>query len=92
MCSFSSVTLVDGSISSVQGIRLANATPSLSLLSVLCVLNFLFRLLSISQFTGILNCSIKFYPTFCEFKKLRTKMIEIGHEKDGLYFLIWSPN
>ena len=67
ICFFLSIILADGSTSSFQGIEIANATPSLSLLSVLCVLNFLFRLLSISQFTRILNCSIKFYPTFCEF-------------------------
>ena len=39
-CSFPSVTLVNGSTSSVQDIRLANAIFSLSLSSVLYIPNF----------------------------------------------------
>ena len=56
MYSFSSVILIDGSTSSVEYVRLANATSSLSLSFALYVSNFAFNLLSVSNITRALNC------------------------------------
>jgi len=88
MCSFSSATLANGSTFPVQDIGLANAISSLSLSlsSILYILNFSFSLLSASKITGALNYLV------CEFQKLRTKMIGTRHEKDGLYYLDMYPN
>jgi len=96
MCSFPSVTLADSFIFSAQGIEIANATFSLSLSFVIYVPSFPLSLLSVSRITRALNCSVTFYPTFCEFQFQELemkKMIGIGHEKDGLYYqdLISKP-
>ena len=88
MCSFPSVTLANDSASFVRGIEIVNVTPSLSLSSVLYVLSFPFNLLLVSRISRGLNCSVNFYPTFCEFQIVKTKkMISTGYEKDKSYYL-----
>ena len=58
------------------------------LTSRLVVPNFFFNLLSVSQLTKFLQCSIKFSPSSCVFQDLKTKkVISVGHESNDLYCL-----
>jgi len=48
----------------------------------------------VCEFARALNCSLKLFPTFCEFQELETKnMIRTRHEKNGLYYqdLVFKP-
>jgi hypothetical protein len=82
------IVLADGSFRPVLGKGVLHPTLSLSLPSSLFVLDSPFNLLSVSQLTKALQCSITFDPTSCVFRDLKTKeMIGLGHEKDGLYYL-----
>ena len=82
------IVLADGSSWPVLGKGVLHPTLSLSLPSSLFVPDSPFNLLSVSQSTKALQCSITFDPTSCVFQDLKTKeMIGLGHEKDGLYYL-----
>jgi hypothetical protein len=83
-----SVTLADGSTTSVIGSGTISPTSSLSLSSVLCFPNFSFNLLSVSQITKALNCCVLFFSYLCLFQDLMTgKIIGRGRESGGLYVL-----
>ena len=57
------------------------------LASSLLVPHFPFNLLSVSQIIKSLQCSVTFSP-FCVFQDLKTKkLIGLGHERNGLYYL-----
>ncbi|KAL3518521.1 hypothetical protein ACH5RR_021110 [Cinchona calisaya] len=87
-----SVTLADGSMTSVVGSGIANLTTSISLSSVLCLPNFSFNLLSVSKITRALNCFVSFFPDHCVFQDLMTrKIIGRGREFGGLY-LVETPS
>ena len=87
-----SVTLANGSLSKVVGSGTTYLSPDIELLSVLHVPGFPFNLLSISKITKALNCSVSFYPSLCIFQDLKTwRMIGMGHEVDGLYYLDLAP-
>ena len=63
-------------------------TPSISLTSVLSLLNFSFNLMSVSKLTRALKCYISFFPDFCLFQDLMMKqIIGRGLEFGGLYIL-----
>lgn len=82
------VTLADGSTSRIRGSGTINPTPSLPLSSVLHLPNLSFNLVSVSQLTKNLNCSVSFFPDHCLFQDLTTKkIIGKGHESGGLYIL-----
>jgi hypothetical protein len=82
------IVLADGSSRPVLGKDVLHPTSSLSLPSSLFVPDSPFNLLSVSQLTKALQCSITFDPTSCVFQDLKTKeMIGSGHEKDELYYL-----
>lgn len=82
------VTLADGSTTYVIGFRTISPTSSLSLSFVLCLPNFSFNLLSISQITKALNCCVLFFSNLCLFQDLMTgKIIGRGRESGGLYVL-----
>jgi len=86
--SSNTVSLEDGSPSRVIGSGTINATPSLSLSSVLHLPQFSFNLISVSKLTRALNCCISFFPDYCLFQDLMTnKTIGKGHESGGLYIL-----
>jgi len=83
-----SVTLADGSTTSVIGSGTISPKSSLSLSSVLCLPNFSFNLLSVSQITKSLNCCVLFFFDLCLFQDLMTgKIIGRGRESGGLYVL-----
>ena len=83
-----SVTLADGSTTSIIGSGTISPTSSLSLSFVLCLPNFSFNLLSVSQIIKALNCCVLFFSDLCLFQDLMTgKIIGRGHESGGLYVL-----
>ncbi|KAL4011481.1 hypothetical protein IC575_028540 [Cucumis melo] len=83
---FSSVTLVDGSTSSVLRFGTIYLTPSFSLSSVLHLPNLSFNLISISQLTHDLNCVVLFFPDYCLFQdRVTKKIIGRGYEYEGFY-------
>jgi hypothetical protein len=87
------VTLANGFLSTVAGSGHTHLNPDIKLLSVLHVPGFPFNLLSISKITKALNCSVSFYPSLCIFQDLKTqRMIGIGHEVGGLYYLDLVPS
>lgn len=82
------IILADGTSRPVRGTGVLHPTSSMSLPSSLYVPNFPFNLLSVSQLTKSLNCSVTFFPSSCIFQDLQTqKTIGLGHEKYGLYHL-----
>jgi hypothetical protein len=88
-----SVTLANGFLSTVAGFGHIHLSLDIKLLFVLHVPSFPFNLLSISKITKTLNCSISFNPSLCIFQDLKTrKMISIGHEVGGLYYLDLAPS
>jgi hypothetical protein len=88
-----SVTLANGFLSTIVGFGHTHLSLDIKLLSVLHVPSFPLNLLSISKITKTLNCSNSFYPSLCIFQDLKTwKMIGIGHEVGGLYYLDLKPS
>ncbi|XP_077246070.1 uncharacterized protein LOC143885920 [Tasmannia lanceolata] len=82
------VTLANGTRCPISGTGTVTAISNLSLSSVLCVPTFSCNLLSVSQLTNRLNCSVTFFPSNFVFQDLTTgKKIGLGHATDGLYYL-----
>jgi hypothetical protein len=87
-----SVTLANGSLSTIASSSHTHLTLDIEFLFVLYVLGFSFNLLSISKITT-LNCSVSFNPSLCIFQDLKTqRMIGMGNEVDGLYYLDLAPS
>ncbi|CAL8991196.1 unnamed protein product [Prunus brigantina] len=62
----------------------------ISLKNVLGVPSFKVDLMSVSQVTRSLNCSVTFFPSWCILQDLTTKTtIGLGKQRDGLYYF-WS--
>src|ERR1044072_7200751 len=87
-----SVTLADGSKAQVMGIGQASPRSSLSLDSVLFVPGSPFNLISISQLTRTLNCSITFNSKSFLIKDRTGLTIGVGYESRGLYYLQPHPS
>jgi hypothetical protein len=86
---FSQVTLPNGSYAKITSAGSAHVTKSLHVHDVLCAPSFHVNLLSVSQLTSALNCSVHFFPTFCILQDLATKrMIGLGKQSKGLYYLM----
>ena len=86
--STSTVTLADGSTSCVFGLRTNHLTPLITLTSVLSLPHFSFNLISMSNLTRTLNCSISFFPDYYLIQDLSTKwIIGRGHKFGGFYIL-----
>ena len=61
--------------------------------NVLVVPTFKFDLLSVSQLTKQLHCSVNFFPEFVVFHDLSNGKVKgIGKEVDGLYYLSSKKN
>ena len=55
---------------------------------VLCVPTFKVNLMSVSRLTRDLNCSMIFFPHWCVLQDLAIRrMIGLGKQRDGLYYL-----
>ena len=86
------VQIANGATCPVSGIGSSRVSPQLPLSSVLYVPSFLDNLLSVSQITKQLNCSVTFTPSHCIFQALDTnKVIGTAYEDRGLYRLETSP-
>ena len=85
----STVTLADGSTSSVLGFGTIHLTPLITLTFVLSLpIPFSFNLIYVSKLTRILNCSISFFLDYCLIQDLSAKrIIGRGRESKGLYIL-----
>ena len=82
------ITLADGSKAKATGIGQASPLPSLSLDSVLFIPGCPFNLISLSQLTRTLNCSVTFTADFFLIQDRGTgQMIGAGSESRGLYYL-----
>jgi len=55
--------------------------------NVLCVPTFKVDLISVSRLTRGLNCLITIFPYWCILQDLATRMIGLGKQRDGLYYL-----
>jgi hypothetical protein len=86
---FSQVTLPNGSYAKITSAGSPHVTKSLHIHDVLCAPSFHVNLLSVSQLTSAINCSVHFFPTFCILQDLATKMmIGLGKQSKGLYYLM----
>lgn len=89
---FSTVKLADGSQSIITGIGNSSLLPTLSLDSVLHVPRFPLSLLSVSQLTKKLDCTITFSSSSCTLQDRQTRRIfGSGTESGGLYYFDNNP-
>ena len=87
------ITLANGTQTMAKGIVSACPLPSLPLTYVLYVLDFTFNLISISKLIHDLNCSNAFSHSSVILQDHSTgRMIDIGHESQGLYHLSSAPS
>nr|KYP36170.1 Retrovirus-related Pol polyprotein from transposon TNT 1-94 [Cajanus cajan] len=87
-CSKSTITTANGGSASITGQGTITLSKTLTLHSVLVVPSLDFNLLSVSRLTSQLNCSVIFWPTFCVFQDIQTKVIlGYGVRRGNLYFL-----
>ena len=71
--STSTITLANGSTSSVIGLETIHFTPSITLTSVMSLSQFSFNLIYVSKLTHTLNCNISFFPDYFLIQDLSTK-------------------
>lgn len=75
------VILPNGQQATISHTGKSKLTSSLSIDNVLYIPSFKHNLLSVSQLTKSLNCSLTFYPDSCVMQDLSTKMkIGLGKE------------
>ncbi|KAL5832085.1 hypothetical protein ACOSQ4_017439 [Xanthoceras sorbifolium] len=80
----SQVALPNGSYSKIIGIGSIQLSNHLHIKDILCAPSFHVNLLSVSQLTSAMNCSIQFFPTFCILQDLASKkMIGLGKQLNG---------
>ncbi|KAL5832076.1 hypothetical protein ACOSQ4_017430 [Xanthoceras sorbifolium] len=88
---FSQVALPNGSYSKIIGIGSIQLSNHLHIKNIMCAPSFHVNLLSVSQLTSAMNCSIQFFPTFCILQDLASKkMIGLEKQLNGLYYFV-SP-
>lgn len=91
--SLSTVQMADGSTATITRIGSTSINPSLHLDNIFLIPSFKFNLLSVSQLTKSLNCSVTFFSDHCVFQDLTTKKtIGVGKCWNGLYYLQRSMN
>jgi hypothetical protein len=82
------VKTTNGSSSAMSGVGSLPLTSSMSLSTILHVPHLFGKLLSISQITKELRCSVTFFDTHCVFQDLLMgTMIGFGRDRDDLYYL-----
>jgi len=83
------VELPNGDTTLISHIGSYNWGNGAVLTNVVVLPDFHYDLLSVSQLTRQLHCSISFFPEFCVFQDLSTGKVKgIGKETGGLYFLL----
>jgi len=83
------VSLPNGEVAYVTHTGSCSISPRSVITNVFHIPEFKYNLLSVSQMTKELGCSVTFFPHFCVFQELYTgKVREIGKEEAGLYLLL----
>jgi hypothetical protein len=88
-CSLPPVLLPSGERANIVAKGSLPLNSTFYLHDVLCVPTFKVDLLSVSRLTRGLQCSVTFFPYWCILQDLVTKkMIGLGKERNGLYYLV----
>ncbi|KAH0706360.1 hypothetical protein KY289_011436 [Solanum tuberosum] len=83
------VYLLNGTTTQVSHVGSCALSARSLVTNALHVPDFKYNMLSISQLTKELGCSITFFPNFCVFQELCSgKVKEVGKEEGGLYLLM----
>ena len=83
------VYLPNGFTTQVSHIGSCSLSTRSVISNVLHIPDFKYNLLSVSQITKELGCSVTLFPHFCVFQELYSgKVKEVGKEEGGLYLLI----
>ena len=87
-CSRSIIYTANDSTSPITGEGSVILNDSLTLDTVLIVPSLAYNLLSVSQITATLKCTVTFWPQFCVFQDILTrKILGYGVRRDNMYFL-----
>jgi hypothetical protein len=87
ICSFHSVMLPSGDKVNIVAKGSLPLNSVYYLHNMLCVPTFKVDLISVSRLTRGLNCLITIFPYWCILQDLATRMIGLGKQRDGLYYL-----
>lgn len=83
------VVMSSGQQASIASIGLLALNSIISLKNVLGMPSCKVDLMSVSRITRDLNCSITFFPHWCNLQDLMTRTtIGLGKQQDGLYYLV----
>ena len=84
---------VNGSTSPITGEGSVILSNTLTLDTVLVVPSLEYNLLSVSQITSTLTCTVTFWPSFCVFQDILTrKILGYGVRRGKLYYLELTEN
>ena len=82
------ISTANGSTSPITGEGYVILSNTLTLDTVLVVPFIEYNLLSVSQITSTLACTVTFWPSFCVFKDILTrKILGYGVRRGKLYYL-----
>ena len=82
------ICTANGSTSPITGEGSLVLTDTITLDTVLIVPSLAYNLLSVSQITTTLACTVTFWPLFCVFQDILTrKILGYGVRRDNLYYL-----
>ena len=87
------ISTANGSTSPITGEGSVILYNTLTLDTVLVVPSLEFNLLSVSQITSTLTCTVNFWPSFCVFQDILTrKILGYGVRRGKLYYLEMKEN
>ena len=87
------ISTANGSTSPITGEGSVILSNTLTLDTVLVVPSLEYNLLSVSQITSILACTVTFWPSFCVFQEILTrKILGYGVRRGKLYYLELPEN
>ena len=87
------ISTANGSTSPITGEGSVILSNTLTLDTVLVVPSLEYNLLSISQITSTLACTVTFWPSFCVFQNILTrKILGYGVRRGKLYYLELTEN
>jgi hypothetical protein len=87
------ISTTNGGISPITGKGSIALTPTITLDTILVVPSLECNLLSVSQITSALNCTVTFWPFFCVFQDILTrKTLGCGVKRGNLYYLELTKN
>ena len=87
------ICTANGSTSPITGEGSLVLIDTITLDTVLIVLSLAYNLLSVSQITTTLECTVTFWPLFCVFQDILTqKILGYGFRRGNLYYLELTKN